>query len=209
MKKTKRNIVCTTFVLSLLVLASMPVQATNRDCGDCAIETTYQGGSNWQTDQDYNGSSYSGPYVEWWDTGDFLNFTVYLNITNDCGQATDFEWTIEVDAESRNWDLDPTSVPPPPHCFGILGGDNSPVYDEPLWVTTPPPPHWIQGEPCEDTIWVANLADEDTDTQTVYVEVYDTYYFSFVDIDVTIEPYRNGSPVGNIEIWSFEWDGFA
>lgn len=209
MKKTIRCIVGTTFVLSLLVLASIPVQATDRDCGDCEARTTFLGQNNWQSSQYYNDSDYSGPYVEWWDNGDNLNFTLELNVTNQCGLATDFEWTIELDAESRNWNLDPTTNPPPPHCFAILGGDNSPVYDEEWWNPSPDPGQWCQGDPCEDTIWVAGLANGNTDVQTVYIEVYNTFYFSFVDIGVEIEPYRNGSPVGSLEIWSFEWDGFA
>ncbi len=189
MNKTIRCLIGTIFVVCMLVLASTPVQATDRDCGDCEVDLTFLGGPNWQESQLYNSSAYTGPYVEWWDTGDNLNFTVILDITNDCGQATDFEWTIEVDAESRNWNQ-------PGDCYAILGGDNSPVIS-------------TNGAPIEDTVWVANLADDDGDEQTVYVEVYNTYYFSYVDITVTIEPSRNGIPVGNLKIYEYEWDGFV
>ena len=202
MNKTIRRVIGTTLVLSILILASVPVQATDRDCGTCEAYGIYTG-NPLDIDGLYNDSSYSGPYIEFWDVYDNLNFTLILNITNLCGIPTDFEWTIRLDAESRNFNLDPNQNPPPPHCFAILGGDNSPVYDEPV---ADPPPAW-QGEPCYETVWVAGLANGNTDVQTLYIEVYNTFYYSFVDIDVTCEAYRNGNSVSNKPSESFDWTG--
>ena len=179
----------------MLVIASMPVQATDRDCGTCEAIGDYQGGPQWTLAGKYNDEDYDGPYEEWWDDYDNLNFTLVLNITNHCGLTTDFLWTVQLDAESWNWQSGPT-----PYCFAILGGDNSPVYD------TEEFGHW--GEPCEDTVFVSGLAHGNTNETTLTIQVYNTFYFSFVDIFVMCQPFRNGFPVSNIPATQFEWMGF-
>jgi hypothetical protein len=178
MKIGKIKIFSALVIITILVIASMPAQAATVDGGTCQIIEDWLG-NGFNSDMRYNGSAYvsGNPMWEFWDDGDDLNFTIYLNLTNSDPILTyDFVWTISVWAECRDG-------------YTIYGGDTYKVDND------------------DSEYTVSQLGPSGTDDHTMYVEIYNVYYYSSVDISFNIIAYIQDVPQGAPDTGTWRWIG--